>query len=192
MKYYCIKQHDITDCGAACLATVSKQYGLNLSISKIREAAGTDKQGTNAYGMIKAAEQLGFSAKGVKGDQNAFFTDFPLPAIAHVVVNGSLLHYVVIHKITKKVILIADPGKGLVKYTPEEFFKIWTGVLILLVPTVNFQKRNENKGVLLRFFSLIMPQKRLLVNILEKIYISGKIIIPKTIPTEQNLSLIHI
>ena len=113
MKYYCIKQHDITDCGAACLATVSKQYGLNLSISKIREAAGTDKQGTNAYGMIKAAEQLGFSAKGVKGDQNAFFTDFPLPAIAHVVVNGSLLHYVVIHKITKKEILIADPEKGL-------------------------------------------------------------------------------
>ena len=165
MKYYCIKQHDITDCGAACLATISKQYGLNLSISKIREAAGTDKQGTNAYGMIKAAEQLGFSAKGVKGDQNAFFTDFPLPAIAHVVVNGSLLHYVVIHKITKKEILIADLGKGLVKYTPEEFFKIWTGVLILLVPTVNFQKGNENKGVLSRFFSLIIPQKRLLVNI---------------------------
>ena len=41
MKYYCIKQHDIKDCGAACLATISKQYGLNLSISKIREVAGT-------------------------------------------------------------------------------------------------------------------------------------------------------
>ncbi|MBQ8349426.1 MAG: peptidase domain-containing ABC transporter [Ruminococcus sp.] len=165
MKYYCVKQHDITDCGAACLATISKQYGLNLSISKIREVAGTDKQGTNAYGMIKAAEQLGFSAKGVKGNQDAFFTEFPLPAIAHVVVDGSLLHYVVIHKITKKQIIIADPGKGIVKYTPEEFFKIWTGVLILLVPTSKFQKGNENKGVLSRFFSLMFPQKRLLINI---------------------------
>ena len=55
MKYYCIKQHDITDCGAACLATISKQYGLNLSISKIREVAGTDKQGTNAYYVFKIA-----------------------------------------------------------------------------------------------------------------------------------------
>lgn len=165
MKYYCVKQHDITDCGAACLATISKQYGLNLSISKIREVAGTDKQGTNAYGMIKAAEQLGFSAKGVKGNQEAFFTEFPLPAIAHVVVDGSLLHYVVIHKITKKQIVIADPAKGIVKYTPEEFFKIWTGVLILLVPTSKFQKGNENKGVLSRFFSLMIPQKRLLINI---------------------------
>lgn len=165
MKYYCVKQHDITDCGAACLATISKQYGLNMSISKIREVAGTDKQGTNAYGMIKAAEQLGFSAKGVKGNQEAFFTEFPLPAIAHVVVDGSLLHYVVIHKITKKQIIIADPAKGIVKYTPEEFFKIWTGVLILLVPTSKFQKGNENKGVLSRFFSLMFPQKRLLLNI---------------------------
>ncbi len=55
MKYYCIKQHDITDCGAACLTTVSKQYGLKLPISKIREIAGTDKQGISAYGMAKTA-----------------------------------------------------------------------------------------------------------------------------------------
>ena len=165
MKYYCVKQHDISDCGAACLATISKQYGLNLSISKIRETAGTDKQGTSAYGVIKAAEKLGFSAKGVKGNQDAFFSEFPLPAIAHVVVDGSLLHYVVIHKISKKQILIADPAKGLVKYTPDEFFKIWSGVLIMLVPTTKFQKGNENKGVFSRFFGLILPQKRLLINI---------------------------
>lgn len=73
MKYYCIKQHDITDCGAACLATVCEQYGLSTSITKIREVAGTDKQGTNAYGMVKAAERLGFTAKAVKGD--VFFLD---------------------------------------------------------------------------------------------------------------------
>lgn len=165
MKYYCVRQHDITDCGAACLATISKQYGLNLSISKIREVAGTDKQGTNAYGMIKAAEELGFTAKGVKGNQEAFFTDFPKPAIAHVIVDGSLLHYVVVHKVTKDKIIIADPAKGIVKYTPDDFFKIWTGVLIVLVPTAKFKKGNENQGILSRFFSLMLPQKRLLVNI---------------------------
>lgn len=63
MKYYCIKQHDITDCGAACLATISKQYGLSAYITNIYQVAGTDKQGANAYGMVKAAEQLGFTAK---------------------------------------------------------------------------------------------------------------------------------
>lgn len=164
-KYHCIKQHDITDCGAACLATISKQYGLKIPITKIREIAGTDKQGTNAYGVIKAAEDLGFSAKGVKGDMDAFFSDFPLPAIAHVVVDGSLLHYVVIHKITKEEVIIADPGKGLVKSTPEEFFKEWTGVLILLVPDVKFEKGDETQGIFKRFFGLLKPQKNLILHV---------------------------
>lgn len=165
MKYCCVKQHDITDCGAACLATISKQYGLNLSISKIREVAGTDKQGTNAYGMIKAAEQLGFTAKGVKGNQEAFFSEFPLPAIAHVIVDGSLMHYVVVHKITKKEVVIADPAKGIVKYKPDDFFNIWTGVLILMVPTVDFEKGNEKQSTISKFFKLLLPQKKLLLTI---------------------------
>ncbi|MFZ5968283.1 MAG: peptidase domain-containing ABC transporter [Bacillota bacterium] len=164
-KYICIKQHDTKDCGAACLATISKTYGLKMPITKIREIAGTDKNGTNVYGLIKAAEQLGFSAKGVKGDTEAFFSEFPLPAIAHVVVDGSLLHYVVIHKITRKEIIIADPGKEIVKYTPEDFFKIWTGVLILMVPSPQFEKGDETKGLFKRFFGILKPQKKLLLNI---------------------------
>jgi ATP-binding cassette subfamily B protein len=163
--YVCIKQHDITDCAAACLATISKQYGLKLPISKIREVAGTDKQGTNAYGVIKAAEKLGFTAKGVKGNMESFFSEFPLPAIAHVIVNGSLLHYVVIHYISKTEVIIADPGKGIVKYTPDEFFKMWTGVLILMVPTAQFKKGNEAKGIFTRFFGLLKPQIRLLKSV---------------------------
>jgi ATP-binding cassette, subfamily C, bacteriocin exporter len=164
-RFYCVKQYDITDCGAACLATISKQYGLKMPVTKIREIAGTDKQGTSAYGLIKAAEKLGFTAKGVKGNNEAFFTKFPLPCVAHVVVDGSLLHYVVIHKITKKQVIIADPAKGIVKKTPEEFFKEWTGVLIFMVPDVNFQKGNENKGTFTRFLYLLKPQKTLLANI---------------------------
>lgn len=176
MKYYCIKQHDITDCGAACLATICKQNGLKIGITKIREVAGTDKQGTNAYGVIKASEQLGFSAKGVKGDKQAFFSEFPLPCIAHVIVGGNLLHYVVIHKITKKKVIIADPGVGIVTLTPEEFFGDiqtdgktlkyqWTGVLVLLVKNETFVKGDETKGLFKRFFHLLLPQKKLLLHI---------------------------
>ena len=175
-KYYCVKQHDITDCGAACLATISKQYGFRTTITKIREIAGTDKQGTNAYGVIKAAEQLGFSAKGVKGDKDAFFSEFPLPCIAHVIVDGALLHYVVIHKITKKQVIIADPGKGIVKLSPEEFFGekteegkpapyLWSGVLVMMVPDQSFEKGDETQGIFQRFFHLLLPQKRLLINV---------------------------
>lgn len=164
-KYYCIKQHDITDCGAACIATICKQHGLQIPISKVREIAGTDKKGTNAYGLVKAAKKLGFSAKGVKGEAEAIFSDFPLPAIAHVIINENLLHYVVIHSVSKEKIIIADPGEGLVNYTPEEFFKIWTGVLILMTPTTSFKKGDETKSIYKRFFGLLKPQKSLLINI---------------------------
>ncbi len=61
-----IKQHDITDCGAACLASVAAHYGLVMPIAKIRQIASTDKKGTNVLGLTVAAEKLGFSAKRVK------------------------------------------------------------------------------------------------------------------------------
>jgi ATP-binding cassette, subfamily C, bacteriocin exporter len=62
-----IKQHDITDCGAACLASVAAHYRLKLPIARIRQFASTNQKGTNVLGMIEAAERLGFQAKGVKG-----------------------------------------------------------------------------------------------------------------------------
>lgn len=176
MRYYCVKQHDITDCGAACLATISKQNGYKIGITKIREVAGTDKQGTNIYGLMQAAEQLGFGAKGVRGNKEAFFSEFPLPCIAHVVIDGGLLHYVVIHKITKKQVIIADPAVGIVKLKPEEFFGEiheegkapkyqWSGVLILLKKNESFKKGDETKGLFSRFFYLLLPQKKLLIHI---------------------------
>ena len=176
MKYYCVKQHDITDCGAACLATICKQNGYKIGITRIREVAGTDKQGTNVYGLIKAAEQLGFSTKAVKGNKEAFFSEFPLPCIAHVIVDGNLLHYVVIHKISKKQVIISDPAVGIVKLKPEEFFGEvhekekppkyqWSGVLVLLVKNETFKKGDETKGLFSRFFYLLLPQKKLLLHI---------------------------
>ncbi|CAH1209382.1 Lactococcin-G-processing and transport ATP-binding protein LagD [Paenibacillus auburnensis] len=164
-KYILIKQHDLKDCGAACLAMISKHYGLKYPISKIRQISGTDHQGTSAWGVVQAAEKLGFTAKAVKGNQEAFFDNFPLPAIAHVVIDQTLLHYVVIHKISKKEVIVADPGKGIVKYTPEQFFQIWTGILILMVPTPQFKKGDLTKGLFARFFGLLIPQKRMLLGI---------------------------
>lgn len=176
MKYYCVKQHDMTDCGAACLATICKQNGYKIGITKIREAAGTDTQGTNAYGMVLAAEKLGFTAKCVKGERDDLFSEFPLPCIAHVHVNGMLLHYVVIQRITKKEVVIADPGKGIVKLKPEDFFGDtapegkapeyrWTGILILLTKNETFRKGTETKGIFSRFFALLLPQKKLILHI---------------------------
>lgn len=161
-----IKQHDITDCGAACLASVAAHHRLKLPISKIRQWAGTDKKGTNAWGLIKAAEKMGFSAKGVKGDASAL-PDVPFPAIAHVIVKKILQHYVVIYKVGKSHLEYMDPGDGQMhKKCIEEFAREWTGVLILLSPNSDFIRGNEKVSNLDRFMFLLKPHRSVLMQAL--------------------------
>lgn len=164
-RYSFVKQHDMQDCGAACLSMVSKHYGFHIPISRIREFAGTDKNGTNVYGIIQGAEKLGFSAKGVKGSADSLLS-IPLPAIAHVIIDEKIVHYVVIHSVTKnKKMIVGDPAKGLIKCTIDEFLQIWTGVLILLAPNETFKKGNEESGTFSRFLFLLKNQHNLLIPI---------------------------
>lgn len=158
-----IKQHDITDCGAAYLASISAHYNLQLPIARIRQYAGTDKKGTNVLGLIEASEKLGFEAKGVRGELDSLFK-IPKPAIAHIIVKEQLQHYVVIYEVTKEYIKIMDPGDGKIhKKTHSVFLKEWTGILVLLLPKEDFVIGNEKVSVLKRFWFLLKPHKFVLL-----------------------------
>ena len=159
MKKICVKQHDITDCGAACLASIAAHYGLNFPIARIRQYAFTDKKGTNVLGMIEAAKKLGLEAKGVKGPFECL-KDIPKPAIAHVIVKEVLHHFVVIYKVTETYIQIMDPATGrMEKKSHEDFRNEWTGVLIILRPSESFRKGNVKKSNFLSFIELLRPHK---------------------------------
>lgn len=166
LKRVKVKQRDITDCGAACLASVAAFYKLRLPVSRIRQYAGTDKRGTNVLGLIEAAELLGFQAKGVKGTFESL-SKIPTPAIAHVIIDGKLAHYVVIYKVGKKSITVMDPGDGRFhKKTNEEFKKIWTGVLVLLLPDEGFVTGNKKISNTSRFWQLIQPHRGIMMHAL--------------------------
>ena len=158
-----VKQRDITDCGAACLASVAAHYKLKLPVARIRQFAGTDKKGTNVLGLIEAAAKMGFLAKGVRGDWDSLFK-IPKPAIAHVIVKEVLHHYVVLIKTTDKYIEIMDPGDGaLHKMAHDEFKKQWTGVLVLIAPGEMFTIKNEKVSTQTRFWNLIKPSRSILL-----------------------------
>lgn len=161
-----IKQHDMRDCGAACLASVAGHYGLQLPIAKIRQLCHTDKRGTNALGLIQGLEQMGFNAKGVKASLENL-PQAPLPAIAHTIFKEQYQHYVVIYKVHKGKISVMNPAYGKIEtYTTEEFAKIWTGILILLEPNEYFEQRNEKTGLYQRFYQLIQPHRSILLQAL--------------------------
>ncbi len=161
-----VKQQDIKDCGAACLSSVAAYYGLNLPIAKIRQLCHTDTRGTNILGMTQGLNDMGFNAKGVKGNIDAL-VQIPLPAIAHVVVMEQLHHFVVIYKIDKNQVQVMDPAYGKIeKYSMADFQKIWTGVLILLEPNEYFEQRNEKVSVYGRFWNLVKPHKTVAIQAL--------------------------
>lgn len=165
-----IKQHDITDCGAACLASISAHYGLHLPISKIRQMACTDRKGTNVLGLIEAAQKLGFDVKAVKSknpdgtNKTEPLHKIPTPTIAHVIVKQKLLHYVVIYEVSKTKIRIMDPGTGDFEWRNiEDFNKEWTGILVLMLPKDDFEKADKKVSMLARFRFLLKPHRKAVV-----------------------------
>lgn len=133
-----IKQFDENDCGAACLAMIASHFGSYLSITKIREIAGTDTQGTSLKGMLEAAKKLCLDAKAVKGNEQIFSRKFPVPLIAHLQYQNGSNHFVVISKINEKCVWIYDPAIGKISYKKNDFLKIWSGYLIIVSPTPDF------------------------------------------------------
>ena len=57
MRYTFVKQHDITDCAAACMAMVCLHYKKETTITRLRDIMGTDIKGTNLIGLSKCAEE---------------------------------------------------------------------------------------------------------------------------------------
>jgi len=161
-KFIQIKQRDVSDCGAACLASVSSYYGLHLPVSRIRQYAGTGKHGTSLHGLMEAAEQLKFRARGARVPGHAV-KEIPTPAIFHLVQNG-LQHFVVIYKITNRYIWLMDPAYGkMIRHEMHSFNKQWSGIVLLLIPSDEFLCINQRKSVFKRFCEMVFPHRRMMV-----------------------------
>jgi ATP-binding cassette subfamily B protein len=166
MRYTFVKQHDATDCAAACLAMVCLHYKKETTITQLRDLMGTDLKGTNLVGLSKCADTLGFVSQAVRVDRENFLTDFTLPCIANVITKEGLTHFVVVFKKVrhKKVdyVIIGDPAKDLMKITLDEFYETFTGTLLLLKPDSRFVPGKAEKGkTFSRFLKLLLPHKKL-------------------------------
>ena len=165
MRYnYLVKQHDITDCAASCIATVCMYYKKEITITKLRDILGTDIKGTTLLGLEDGAKKLGFDTRAIRVDKEGFKQKFTLPAIAHVITKEGLSHFVIVHKIKKEEVIILDPAKGKEKKKIDEFFKIFDGVLLLLIPNNEFNPgKLKGQGILSKFIQLLLPQKSLFI-----------------------------
>jgi ABC-type bacteriocin transporter len=157
----CVRQRDGSDCGAACLASISAWYRLRVPIARVRQLAHTDTRGTTALGLVRAATQLGFSAKGVRA-RGEVLTALPLPAIAHVV-RGSVQHWVVVSRVGSKRVELMDPAAGdRQRVDRAHFEREWSGVLVLFAPASGFTTGDYRTSIVRRFWSLVAPHRGIL------------------------------
>ena len=153
-----IKQFDTMDCGASCLKIVAAYYGRRFDVSQIRQTCALNRNGVSLLGISKTAETIGFRTIGGYFPFDTLAIGTPLPCILHWNQN----HFVVVYKIRKHkkgkyTVYVADPARGLVTYTKEEFCEHWVstktngeekGIALLLEPTEHFYAQKDAKIVL--------------------------------------------
>ena len=158
-KFPHYKQPDQMDCGPTCLRMIAKYYGRNYSLQRLREISGINRAGVSLLGISEAAEKIGFRTTGVRTNLDRLL-QMEMPCIMHWRQN----HFVVLYKMPEKQgvkgskYCVADPAKGLIEYSEEEFIKQWfstqndgvrEGIVLMLSPSPDFyaQGGDPEKGL---------------------------------------------
>ena len=143
------RQLDSMDCGPTCLAMIAEHFGRQVDRNHLREFCVLGKNGVSLLGISKTAESIGFKTAGGILSFDMLSQEVPMPCIVHLNQN----HFVVVYKIKKHrrkgtySVYVADPGKGLIIYSKNEFCDYWAstktegkekGVALLLEPTKSF------------------------------------------------------
>jgi ATP-binding cassette subfamily B protein len=160
---------------------IAKYYGKNYSLEFLREKCFISREGVSLLGISEAAESIGMHTIGVKITYEQLKNDAILPCIVHWQQN----HFVVVYKIKKERVYIADPATGLVKLDKVEFLKGWIGtvkegegmgICLLLETTPNFYRQRDdliNKSRFSFLFSYLKPYRKLIYQLITGILLSG-------------------
>lgn len=161
-KYPLVKQDDLKDCGVCSLLSIIKYYKGNVSKEYLREITNTTKHGTNFFFLLEASRKIGFSSKAVTGELDDIDKNM-LPCIAHVVINKSYEHFVVIYDINKnkKIVTIADSASGIRKIPFEEYKNIATNHYLILNPTMPIPFLKDEKHIFSMLVEFISFHKNL-------------------------------
>lgn len=153
---------------------IAKHYGKSYTSQTLRKRSYITREGVSLLGISDAAESIGFRTMGVKAPFEKLEQENITPFIAHWRQN----HFVVVYKITKDKVYVADPAEGKITYTKQEFLKNWIstkengedqGIALILQPTPDFYEQADEKADKTKFrflFQYLRPHKKLIVQLL--------------------------
>ena len=154
-KIIVVKQHDITDCGPACLSSIIQFHGGFVPLEILRLKCETSIEGTSAFNLIETAKYYNLKAKAIKlSNLNELDIKSFAPCIAHLTLENGLKHYVVIYEIKKKEVLLMDPSVGKVKMDISNFNKVFNNIIILFqkkTTLISYEKPKNIKQIIASF-----------------------------------------
>ncbi|MDZ8187270.1 MAG: peptidase domain-containing ABC transporter [Nostoc sp. ChiSLP02] len=153
-------QQSAADCGCACLVMIGNYWGKHFNINRLRDMTNVNRNGASLKAMAATAESLGFSTRPVKATLEKLAQQ-PLPAIAHW--EGK--HFIVVYEIAKKRVIVCDPDLGQRSLTKAQFQAGWSGYALLLQPTPLLKNIKDESIGFWKFFELIKPHYRTLIEI---------------------------
>ncbi len=159
--YPFVEQHDETDCGAACLAMVTKFYGVPVGVARLRDLANTGQDGASMWSLAQAAEMLGFHSRGLQLSTESLAA-IQTPAI--VLWEG--FHYVVVYEARDGKVIIGDPAIGIRKLPMDEFRRKWSGRALELTPTDKLKQTQPVRHSYRRFTAVLRPYRTLIGEVL--------------------------
>ena len=162
MKRYCVRQHDKKDCGAACVATVARDYGIKKSLAYFKNLTKTDINGTNIFGLVAALNQLGFKSDAYEASIIELSGVKRFPIIVRVISSENLYHFIVIDNIRNNKVYISDPEKGRYSLKISVFEKIYTGYLIQIEDTDKLDRTSSSSNTIIFFKELLKDNKQLI------------------------------
>ena len=161
MRFKIIKQKDSMQCGIACLSSICLYYGKKYSLTFLDKLCHSTSEGISLKAIVDGANKLGLNTRTglISAD---YFCEKDMPCILHWDQN----HFVVLYKISKsrKYFYIADPGRGLMKFTQQELYHHWIctksngeekGIVMFLNPTEKFGEIQSQELAERRSFSFL-------------------------------------
>ena len=164
-KNYTVIQDGIKECGSACLLSIIRYYGGNVSLEKLLELTNTTREGTNFYNLCLAASEIGLSTKGYKVDDISKLYEIDKPFISQMVIDN-YTHFVVVYKIYNKKITVMDPAKGMVTLSEEKFLSMWQGYILIMEPYKKLPIYTEENYLYRILKEIIFNNKKLILNII--------------------------
>ena len=161
-----VLQDGFKDCGICCLLSIIRFYGGDVSKEYLRELTNTTKDGVSLYNLLYASIKLGFDSSGVMGTINEINVN-NLPCIAHINVNKSIQHFIVVYKINKekKQITIMDPAKGKKVISFSEFNLLTSKNFLFLTPKKKLPILKKKNMVYRIIRRLLLENKKIIFTI---------------------------